>query len=99
MDPVDVEVLGQERRADHAHALLHPPHAPQLAHACIHQGEPGPPPLPRPEGTWVFVPLLTAHSTEAQRSVCTATRHRAERVKASVRSLARLSGNASPSTG
>lgn len=25
MDPVDVEVLGQERCADHADALLHPP--------------------------------------------------------------------------
>lgn len=58
VQPVDVEVLGQERCADHADALLHPPRAPQLTHACVHQGEPCPPFLPRFERCRILVPLL-----------------------------------------
>ena len=56
--PVQVEVLRQERRADHADALLHPPRRPQLAHARVNQREPRPPLLPRPQRRRVGAPLL-----------------------------------------
>lgn len=39
MDPVDVEVLCEECRANHSDALLHPACLPQLPHAGIHHGE------------------------------------------------------------
>ena len=33
--PVDQQVLGQERRRDHAHAIVHPAGRPELAHAGV----------------------------------------------------------------
>ena len=46
LQPVNAQVLHQERRDDHAHAVVHPAGRPQLAHACIHDRNAGAAPLP-----------------------------------------------------
>ena len=41
VSPVDAEVVGEERRGDHAFRLVHPARAPQTAHPDVHRGEAG----------------------------------------------------------
>lgn len=45
--PVEQQVLGQERRHDHAAPVVHPRHGLHLAHGRVHDGEARPPRLPR----------------------------------------------------
>ena len=44
--PVDQQILGQEGRSDHAHAVVHPAGAPEFAHAGIDDGNARAPLLP-----------------------------------------------------
>src|SRR5579884_4363597 len=46
--PRNQQVLDQERRHDHADAIVHPARVPQLAHAGVHDGIAGAPALPGP---------------------------------------------------
>ena len=69
--PVDVQVLGEERRHDHAGAVVHEALARELAHAGVDDRVAGAALLPRGERARVVVPAIASRPVVGPRGVGT----------------------------
>jgi hypothetical protein len=73
--PVDVEILGEERRRDHARAVVHEALGAELAHRRVNDRIAGAALGRRGERGVVFVPPITARAVVRPRGVRTRREH------------------------
>ena len=81
--PVDVQVLGEERRHDHAGPVVHEAFARQLAHAGVDDGVAGATVLPRCERARVVVPAVATRAVVGPRRLGAGRRGSGGRSRAS----------------